>query len=263
MKRKITALLTVLSLMLTGCGSISGESVHGTVPVAEIASDMPQEDTETSVQTQAPETEVTSETTREDAETSVQTQAPETEVTSETTRESAETSVKQRKFTTATEPPPEMTDKGPVIYQRPDPEYEVSAEDFEVYEEEIGFHLSVPEGAEKIAYRIDAESYKGTLIFYLGDVLWDAKVMPADEEVFYRPYVDEYMTELDCDLESDRFTKVHGVEGDIRYYKITYSDTKEAYKLDARWYLEDEGYLIEMGCLSDEPIHSMPIEVFG
>ncbi|MBQ1553563.1 MAG: hypothetical protein IIZ66_08455, partial [Clostridia bacterium] len=179
--------MTVLSLMLTGCGSISEESVHGTVPVAEIASDMPQEDTETSVQTQAPET----------------------EVTSETTRESAETSVKQRKFTTATEPPPEMTDKGPVIYQRPDPEYEVSAEDFEVYEEEIGFHLSVPEGAEKIAYRIDAESYKGTLIFYLGDVLWDAKVMPADEEVFYRPYVDEYMTELDCDLESDRFTKVH------------------------------------------------------
>ena len=260
MRSKTAALLTALSLMLTGCGSVNEEPVRK-VPAAETTA----ETTVTSIQTQAPETEATSETTREATETSVQTQAPETEATSETTAKSTETSARKRKFTTATEPPPEMTDKGRVIYQRPSPEYEVSAEDFEIFEEEIGYHLYLPEGAEKVAYWIDAEVYKGTLVFYLGDVLWDAKVMPVDgdEEPFYRPYVDDYMTELDCDFESGQVTKLHGVEGDIRYYRITYSDTSGAYTLEARWYLEDEGYVVEMGCLSDEPIHTMPIEVLG
>ncbi len=221
MRSKIAAILAAVSLVLTGCGSVNEEPAGVTAPAAGVTTEAPWESIETSAQTQAPET----------------------EAASDTTQESAETSAKKRKFTTMTEPPPELTEKGIIRYARPSPEYEVSAEDFAEFEKEIGFSLSVPEDAQNVAYQIDAEVYKGTLIFYLGDVLWDAKVRPVDKERYYRgePYVDEYMTELDCEFESGQVTTLRGVEGDIRYYRITYPDNSEAYNLSATWYLEDEG----------------------
>lgn len=242
MKIKIAVLVTAFSVMLTGCGAINDEPVGVTAPAAEVMS----------------------EETRETAETSVQTQAPETEATSETAQESTETTAKKRKFTSMTEPPPEITDKGTVIYQRPNPEIEVTAEEFKEFEEEIGYSLSVPEGAKNVVYQIDTEQYYGTLAFYLDDVLWNAKVRRRDKSEYKpEPYVGDYETEIDCEFKSGQVTKVHGVEGDIRYYRITYPNNTEAYKLNAEWFLEDGGYELLMSCYSEEPIYTMPIETLG
>ena len=81
MKIKTAALLTALSVMLTGCGAINDEPVGVTAPAAEVTSEEPRETAETTAQLSEPDH----------------------------------------------EPPSEEDDKVTVIYDRPDPEIEVSA----------------------------------------------------------------------------------------------------------------------------------------
>ena len=235
MKIKIAVLVTAFSVMLTGCGAINDEPVGVTAPAAEVMSEETRETAETSVQTQAPET------AQETAETTAQLSEPDPE------------------------PPSEEDDKVTVIYDRPDPEIEVSAEEFEEYMKKLGYSLCVPDGAEKVTYITDTDYPAARMDFYLNGVEWSAGVRKVDK-TFYapHPYVDEYMTAIDCDLESGQVMNVHGVEGDIWYYKISFSDgAADRYKLETEWYLQEDGLAVGLTGWSDEPIHKIPVEALG
>ena len=243
MRIKVAALVTALSIMLTGCGSVEEEPVGVTAPSAG----------------------VTSESSEEDAKTPVLTQAPETEATSVTTQETTETSDKKKKFTVMTEPPPEITDEGTIIYDRPNPEIEVSAEVFAEYVKDMGYSFCVPEGAKKMTYIIDTGYPSAKMVFYLNGVEWTAGVGKVDKKYYApHPYVADYMTEIDCDLESGQVTNVHGVEGDIRYYEISFSDgVADSYKLWTEWYLQEDGLAVSLTGFSDDPIHTIPVETLA
>lgn len=101
------------------------------------------------------------------------------------------------------------------------------------------------------------------MAFYVDDVLWNVYVKKTDVYYDYRSgYMAENQKKIPCDLDSDRNLQVHGAEPEIDYYRIEYSDDDVAYMLDAQWFLEDEGYMIALRSYSEEPIHTMPVEVF-
>ena len=76
-------------------------------------------------------------------------------------------------------------------------------------------------------------------------------------------YVDEYMDEIDCELDDGQITTVDGTEAELHYYRSQYTDGSEAFNLFAKWTLEDEGYQIALRAFSETPIHTLPVEIFG
>ena len=146
------------------------------------------------------------------------------------------------------------------LVQRPDPEVNVTAEEFE---KEYGFSPSIPEGVEEVEYVIDTESHRGCVGFYVGDVLWNVKVLMTDEyKDIAKPYIDEHTNEMDCFLDSSQDLTVHGVEPELICYRFQYSEDNEDYMAFAMWFLEDDGLMISLQSLSDEPVHTMPVELF-
>ena len=147
------------------------------------------------------------------------------------------------------------------LVQRPNPEIEVSAGEFE---SELGFHLSIPEGAGEVTYTIDTESKRGLAAFYQDGVLWNALVMRSDVSIdFINYYDDDNVDEVDIDFDSNQVLKVRGADPVLKYYRMRYSDNSEAYMLTAQWFLEDEGFMVALKNYSEEPVHTMPVEVFG
>ncbi|MCH5250520.1 MAG: hypothetical protein J1E98_11325 [Lachnospiraceae bacterium] len=49
----------------------------------------------------------------------------------------------------------------------------------------------------------------------------------------------------------------------MKCYRIHYADNGEAYTCSVMWFLEDEGFMISLDSYSDNPVHTMPVEVFG
>lgn len=149
---------------------------------------------------------------------------------------------------------------GERLVQRPNPETQVSAEEFE---KEYGFSLFVPEGAEDVSYVIDMESHRGTMNFKLNDTYWSARVMRADDfKSFNNFYVDDSQEEIDSLFDSNQDIRVLGVEPVIRYFRIHYVDNSEAYSSEAMWFLEDKRLMIGLDCFSEKQVHKMPVEVF-
>ena len=63
------------------------------------------------------------------------------------------------------------------LIDRPSPEIEVTAEEFE---KEYGFSPSIPESVEEVQYIIDTDTHRGFVGFYEGDVLWNIKVLKTE-----------------------------------------------------------------------------------
>jgi len=148
-----------------------------------------------------------------------------------------------------------------ILVQRADPEIEVTAEAFA---DMMGFTFSVPDDAKDVTYIIDTDTGRGTMGFYLGDVLWNARVMRHDTYLNIEgDYVDDSMEEIRCDFASDPAMTVRGVDPTyVKGYRIKYSEDWEAYMYKALWFLEDEGYIISLANYSETPVDSMPVEVF-
>lgn len=143
---------------------------------------------------------------------------------------------------------------------RSDSEIEVTAEKFQ---EEIGFLFSVPEGAEDVTYSIDTETHCGFMGFVLDGVVWNAKVKRSDAFADIKNlYIEDSWEEIGCDFDSNQIMKVHGVNPDVKCYRIPYADNSEAYRCLAMWFLEDEGFMISLDSYSEKPIRTMPVEVF-
>ena len=146
------------------------------------------------------------------------------------------------------------------LIDKPDPEVEVTAEEFE---KEYGFSPSIPEGVEEVQYVIDTDTHRGFVGFYEGDVLWNIKVLKTDEfKDIATPYSYEGTTEIDCFIDSNQDLTVQGVEPQLTCYRNQYSEDNEDYMAVAMWFLEDDGLMISLQSLSDEPVHTMPVEVF-
>ena len=143
---------------------------------------------------------------------------------------------------------------------RDDPEVEVTEEDFM---KEFGSVISVPDDIQILEYRIDSETQRGYMAFYKDDVLWNVYVKPENiwPEV-YRNYVDDNMTEIEPVLAPGTVTKIHDTDPELHYYRIQYDENSGAYKLFAKWILEDEGFQIAFTSLSETPIETMPVELF-
>ncbi len=161
----------------------------------------------------------------------------------------------------AQEPEPEVE---AAVYEdstRDNPEKPVSAEDFM---NEFGSVVSVPDDITILEYKIDPEIQRGYMAFYKDDVLWNAYVKPDNiwPEV-YGVYVDEYMEEIDCELDDGQITEVHGIAPELHYYRIQYDDGSEAYRLYVEWKLEDDGFQIALISYSENPIHTIPVEIWA
>ena len=66
--------------------------------------------------------------------------------------------------------------------------------------------------------------------------------------------------------ENGQVIKARGAEPDVlRYFLIHYhSDTiNDAYMFNAYWFLEDEGLELTLQSYSEQPVHEVPVEVFG
>lgn len=148
----------------------------------------------------------------------------------------------------------------------PTTEIEATAEKIQ---EDIGFLFFVPEGAEDVTYKIDtadAAAHRGFMGFVLDGDGWNAYVKRSDA---FADIVNLYFDDRDgwekigCDFDSDQIIKVHGADPDVKCYKIHYADNSEAYMFSAMWFLKDEGFMVALINYSKNPIHSMPVEVFG
>ena len=155
------------------------------------------------------------------------------------------------------------------ITERPPTDRQVTAEEFE---EELGFRFNIPEGAEVCEYRIDYSSPNmpvGFVGFYHDGILWNATVMSTNRSYYrddlFEPYKSEY-DELNFVPENGQVIKARGAEPDVlRYFLIHYhSDTiNDAYMFNAYWFLEDEGLELTLQSYSEQPVHEVPVEVFG
>lgn len=147
-----------------------------------------------------------------------------------------------------------------ILVDRPSPEIEVTPEEFE---KEYGFSPSIPESVEEVQYIIDTDTHRGFVGFYEGEVLWNIKVLKNEEfKDIGTPYFYEGTTEIDCFIDSDQDLTVHGVEPQLNCYMNQYSEDNVDYSAVAMWFIEDDGLMITLVSLSDEPVHTMPVEVF-
>lgn len=161
---------------------------------------------------------------------------------------------------TSSSPEIEVT-SGNANITRDTTEIKVTAEKFQ---EETGFLFSVPEGAEDVTYFIDTETKRALMGFVLDGVLWNAIVKRSDAfEDIVNWYVRDNEEEIGCDFDSDQIMKVHGADPDVKCYRIHFADNREAYSFSAMWFLEDEGFMISLVSFSENPVHTMPVEVFG
>ncbi len=150
-----------------------------------------------------------------------------------------------------------------VLIDRENPEIEVTAEEFQDFQNRQGFSFNIPDGAGNFYYVINTDSPEvGKMQFDLDGITWTA----TEYQIDYKPYINYYFPndakELRCDFITDPSMKVHGVDGEGYGYYEKISDEYEYYYYSVYWYLEKEGYAISLNCYADAPIDSMPVEVF-
>ncbi len=155
-----------------------------------------------------------------------------------------------------------------VLTARPPTERYVTAEEFE---EEMGYCLIIPEGAEEVSYMIEnsVPPYPvGVVGFVLDGVGWKATVSRTDNPFYmdnmFEPYKMDF-DELFFVPEDGQTITVHGARPDaLRYFLLHFhSDTiKDIYDFNAYWYMEDEGLELTMEGGSEESIHKVPVEIF-
>lgn len=176
--------------------------------------------------------------------------APPAETQQENTPSASPASTQQENTPSAT--PEEEQDT------REDPEIKVTEEEFM---ERYGEVITVPEDIEIIEYRIDYSIDRGYIAFHKDDVLWNAYVKPVNiyPEV-YGVYEADYKHEIPVELDDEQVTAIGGVEAELHYYKLKFGDEDGGYDIYAEWKLDDWQFCLKG--LSDEPIHTMPVEIF-
>lgn len=176
----------------------------------------------------------------------------------QTVPEPASTTVSSAAVTeeTASDTQPDIIEEGQDT--RDNPEKPVTAEEFM---ERYGEVITVPEDIEIIEYRIDYSIDRGYIAFHKDDVLWNAYVKPVNiyPEV-YGVYEADYKHEIPVELDDEQVTAIGGVEPELHYYKLKFGDEDGGYDIYAEWKLDDWQFCLKG--LSDEPIHTMPVEIF-
>ena len=144
---------------------------------------------------------------------------------------------------------------------REDPEIKVTEEEFmEKYSAVVCTPDEMPDGIEILEYRIDTGTDRGFIAFNKDGILWNAYVKP--DNIYpeaYRNYVDEDMEEIVPSL-GGQVTTVCGAGPELHYYRIKYSEDNVWYRMYAKW--EIEGWQLVLMTFTEEPVHSLPVEIF-
>ncbi len=144
---------------------------------------------------------------------------------------------------------------------REDPEIKVTEEEFmEKYSAVVCTPDEMPDGIEILEYRIDTGTDRGFIAFNKDGILWNAYVKP--DNIYpeaYRNYVDEDMEEIVPSL-GGQVTTVCGAGPELHYYRIKYSEDNVWYRIYAKW--EIEGWQLVLMTFTEEPVHSLPVEIF-